>query len=476
MSIARQLAERITSASLEKLPPEAVYWSKIALLDTVGVALAGTVEEPPRILLAALELEDCRGPSLIWGTNQRTPCLDAALINATAAHALDFDNSHNTSAGHNSAPMIPALIAAAEAYDASGRDVLLAHVVGFEVGARLGLGLNPYHHAKGWHPTSTFGVFAVAAACARLMGLSVAQTENALAICTSLASGTKANFGTMTKPLHVGECARRGLLAALVARRGFTAKPESLEHKYGFFNIYGDPDKYSTEKILERWAAPWDIVKPGAAYKQYACCGGTHPAIDVCLKIVQQHGRLQPGQIAQVDSWIAPSRIVNVNRPAPNSTEDARFSMQYCLARALVDGNVLSQHFEGDAYLDPIIHSLLPRTTVKPFADGQFPEGMPYGAEVRVTLADGKVLAGRIERPLGRTTDNPIPLEQLQTKFKDCSRKILPQPIIARALGIIDRFEHVGSVTELTSCLDPTGFGAARTGSQPKRNRSTVSE
>ncbi|MBI4206604.1 MAG: MmgE/PrpD family protein, partial [Betaproteobacteria bacterium] len=149
MSLARQLAERICALRYESLPPEAVHWSRVAVLDTVGVALAGSREAAPRVVEEVLELRSGDGPCLIIGTNRRAGALDAALVNGTAAHALDYDNTASSLGGHVSAVMIPALIAAAEAHGGSGRDLLLAHVAGFETG-RIGLGVNPHHTEKGW--------------------------------------------------------------------------------------------------------------------------------------------------------------------------------------------------------------------------------------------------------------------------------------------------------------------------------------
>src|SRR6266508_5266934 len=182
------------------LSDEAVYANKIALLDTIGVTLAGCREDAPRILDEVVAPK-AGGPSLIFGTDRRVSALDAAHVNGTAAHALDFDNTASNLGGHVSAVMVPALIASGEAHASTGKDLLLAHAAGFETG-RIGLALNPEHTEKGWHPTATLGIFAVTAACARLLGLDTDQIETALALSTSLAAGTKANFGTMTKPLH----------------------------------------------------------------------------------------------------------------------------------------------------------------------------------------------------------------------------------------------------------------------------------
>lgn len=472
MGLARQFAERVAALDYEDLPPEAVYWSKVAVLDTVGVTLAGAVEAAPRILGEVLGLQAGAGPSLILGTNLRANPLDAALVNATASHALDFDNTSNTMAGHMSASMIPALLAASDAFGASGSEVLLAHTAGFEVGARLGHGLNFYHHEKGWHPTSTLGVFAVAAACARLLKLSVAETETALALSTSLAAGTKANFGTMTKPLHAGQCARGGLMAALLARKGFTANPDAFEHKQGFFNVFNGPGNFDAARILESWSDPLDIVAPGACYKQYPCCAGAHAAIDAALALVREHGPFDTREIARVDAWTPKRRLAHTNRPDPASALDAKFSVQYCVARALLHGKVVFEHFESDAYRDPVVRGLLPRIHAAPHTANQFPAGNNNGAEVKVTLADGKAHSVKIDRALGRTSENPIPLGQLQAKFEDCALRVLTPEAVATVSRMIEKFENIDSARDFTALLEPSN--AAKINSSWELQRSAI--
>jgi 2-methylcitrate dehydratase PrpD len=355
--------------------------------------------------------------------------------------------------GHASATMIPALIAAGEAFGASGRDLLLAHAAGFETGARLGRGLNMYHYEKGWHPTSTLGVFAVTAACARLLKLSVAETETALALSTSLAAGIKANFGTMTKPLHVGQCARGGLLAALLARRGFTANPDAFEHKQGFFNVFNGPGNYDIARILEGWGDPLDIVTPGACYKQYPCCASTHSPVDATLTLVREHGPFDANAIARVDSWTSAQRLAHTNRPDPNNALDAKFSVQYCVARALLHGKVVFEHFEGDACRDPAVRDLLPRIHAAPCTEKQFPPHHHIGAEIRVTLADGRAFTATVDRPLGRTSENPIALEHLKAKFESCAGRVLAPATVAAVSRRIDSFEELGSVRDFTALL-----------------------
>lgn len=458
MGLAFQLAERITAMRFEDLPPTAVQASKVAVLDTLGVALAGSRELAPRMVEEVLELQTGHGPCLIIGTALRAGALDAALINGTAAHALDFDNTASNLGGHVSAVVVPALIAAGEAYGASGRDVLLAHVAGYEAG-RIGRGVNPYHTERGWHPTWTVGVFAVVAACARLLELSVRDTETALALATSLAGGTKANFGTMAKPLHAGQCARNGLLAVLLARKGFTAHPDAFEHKQGYFNVFNGPGNYDASRILEGWGNPLDIVDPGASYKLYPCCYSAHSAVEAALDLARQHGLFDADSIARVDTWTHERGLAHTDRPDPASALDAKFSVQYCVARALLDGKVVLEHFEGDAWRDPAIRGFLRRVHAAPYTGKLFSPDDPFDAEVKVTLASGNAYSRKVDRPLGRTTDNPIPADRIKAKFENCAGQVLKPEAVDAVSRAVEALDQGRPVVELTRLLVPDGKG-----------------
>lgn len=457
MNLAHHFAERITALRYEDLPPEAVYWSKVAVLDTLGVMLAGSREEAPHILEDVLGLPAGGGPCLIVGSERRAGALDAALINGTAAHVLDFDNTAAHMGGHVSAVMVPALLAAAEAFGACGRDLLLGHVAGYEVGARIGQSVNFYHSEKGWHPTWTIGVFAVTAACARMLNLTVEQTETALALATSLAGGTKANFGTMTKSLHAGSCARNGLLAVMLARKGFTANPDAFEHKQGFFEVFNGKGNYDAARATAHWADPLDIVVPGASYKLYPCCYSTHAAIEAALNIVRGHGRLDPGKIARVESHTADVRLMHTDRPDPRSELDAKFSVQYCVLRALIDGKVVMEHFENEAYREAVVRDLLPRVHAIALGGIKFDNPDPFNAMVNVMLTDGTKLTASVDYPLGRTSANPVTLADLKAKFENCAGRVLA-PQTARTLApAIDTFEEVKLVREFMAQVVPAG-------------------
>ncbi|HVB17050.1 MAG TPA: MmgE/PrpD family protein [Stellaceae bacterium] len=455
MTIIEGIAERIGAIGYAGLPPEAVRSAKMAVLDTVGVTLAGANEECARIV--GRVLGGGAGECLIFGSERRAAPLDAALINGTAAHALDFDDVSDSLGGHPSAPILPALFALGEVLDCTerpvgGRDFIAAYVAGFETETRIGRGVHLHHYEKGWHPTATLGVFGAAAACAHLMGLDRVQTAQALAIAASLAAGIKANFGTMTKPLHVGHTARSGLLAAMLAKEGFTANPAALEHKQGFLQVFNGAGTFDAGKILKDWGQPYDIVRPGLAAKQHPCCGSTHPAIDAMLLLRAENSLghdIAPDKVARIDSWTHPRRLAHTDRPDPQSGLDAKFSVQYCLARALLEGIIRLDHFEGEAFRDPAVRALMRRIHAAPHPE----DGEALGAEVRVTFDDGRVIAQRVGVALGRGPDNPLTPEALGAKFADCAGRALPPVQVAEVQRLLLQLDEAASLRAVVAAI-----------------------
>lgn len=448
MTLAADLAARIAALDFVDLPPAAVANAKTAILDTVAVTLAGCREDAVRLLLRVPGLAG-RGPSLLLGQSLRTEALNAALVNGVSAHALDFDDVNITMGGHPSAPILPALFALADMVDCDGRDFILAFIAGFEVETRIARGVNFHHYKKGWHPTATLGVFGAAAACARLLALDEGRIATALAIAASLASGIKANFGTMTKPLHVGHCARNGLLAALLAREGFTGGARAFEHDQGFLNVFNGPGTYDAPQILAGWADPLEIVEPGAGIKLYPCCDSTHPAIDGVLTLARQHG-LEAGQVERVDGHVHAMRLVHVNRPDPQSATDAKFSVQYCVARALIDGRIVLQHFADEAFRDPKVRELMRRVHVEPRSDPDFDSPGHYTTELTIRTVAGERHRIRIDQPYGRTPQQPLPPELLRAKFDSCVEAVLPTSRAGELHDAISTLEHAPSMRRVT--------------------------
>jgi 2-methylcitrate dehydratase PrpD len=450
MTLIEQIAEKIVAIRYEDLPREAVNWSKAAILDTVGVTLAGAGEDCARMVERTLG--GARGDCLIFGSDRRVGPLDAALVNGTAAHALDFDDVSNSLGGHPSAPIVPALFALGETADCTGAAFIAAYVAGFETETRIGRGVHFHHYEKGWHPTATLGVFGAAAACCHLMRLSDTQTATALAIAASMASGVKANFGTMTKPLHVGHTARDGLFAALLAQGGFTANPGALEHSQGFLMVYNGAGNFDADAILKDWGNPYDVVSPGPAFKQYPCCGSTHPALDALLALRSEHP-MPADKIARIDSWTHPRRLAHTNRPDPKTGLDAKFSVQYCLARATLQGEIRLEDFEGKAYDDSSVRALMSRIHAAPHPDTGTANEAALGAEVRVTFADGTAVAKKVGAALGRGPDNPLPAGALVAKFANCAGRALPAAAVTRLQALLDHLETASSLRAVTAAI-----------------------
>ena len=298
MTLARELAARVVATSFEDVGEPAKHYAKIGLLDTIAVGIAGADDDAARI--ARRVVGGSAGQALVWGTGERIGCLEAAFVNGVAANVLDFDDCTDNLGGHPSSPILPALIGLAEELGASGRDVLTAYVVGFEIETCLGRGVNFHHYEKGWHPTATLGVFGAAAACAKLMGLDEQRTTHALGLCASLAAGVKSNLGSMAKPMHVGNCSRNGLMAAQLAAEGFTSNADALEHHQGFLEVFNGAGHYDIGRILAKWGTPWDIEMPGIAIKQYPCCLSTQAVVDAMIRLARDHDLRLEG-VARID-------------------------------------------------------------------------------------------------------------------------------------------------------------------------------
>ena len=452
MALALELGKRIRALHYVDLPADVLHWAKIGIVDTVGVTLAGSGNVDPGVAILERILPPSTGNSLVFGSSRRIGAPDAAMVNGTASHALDFDDCNNTFCGHPSAPILPALFALADERGASGEAFLTAYVAGVETECKLALGIGLYQYTHGWHPTSTLGVFGAAASCAHLLGLDESKTALALGIAASLSSGIKANHGTMTKPLHVGQTARSGLIAALLAQEGFTANVDAFEHKHGYFEVFNGAGNYDASVILPAWGAPFDLARPGLAIKQYPCCASTHPALDAMLELVRAHD-LGPANVARIDAWIHRRRLEHTNRADPRSALEAKFSLQYCLARALTDRAVRTEHFEGAAFRDSEVRAIMRCVHVAPYTTAQFPAENHFAGEVKVTSHDGRTLVARVDQALGRSVERPVSESQLREKFEGCAARALSADAIQSVYATIRDLEHIADVRELTAMI-----------------------
>lgn len=448
MSIALEVARRINALQVDQFPAEAVDWAKVAVIDLIGCALAGAPEDTTDIVLKAAATSVADDGCVVIGRGEKLRALDAALVNGTAGHALDFDDTSKSMAGHPTVVIAPALLALSEQQKASGKDFLNAYIVGVEAATRIARGVNFHHYEKGWHPTATLGIFGAAAACGWLLRLTDEQMTSALALCISHAAGVKSNFGSQTKPLHAGVAARHGLFAALLAKGGFTANPDAFEHPQGFFHMFNGAGNFHPERMLKDWGAPLDLLAPGISIKKYPCVYSVHGAIDAAIFITQQH-RLKGDDIAGVVVTMHRRRLLPHVQRGATSPLDAKFSLPYAVARALVDGRVLMEHFEGERFRDADVRKVMDVVTTTAHDD----DSNDYGATVVVHLRGGATLTHSVPAPLGRGPEIPLPISMLRDKFMDCASRALDAGQSADVFAALEGLQDARNMRDVAAML-----------------------
>lgn len=453
-TMAFTLAERLATINIGNVSAHAKRVAISGIIDTIGVTLLGATEPVVSVLQNALADDLSEGKALVFGARRRTGVLDAALINGTASHAADYDDMAHAMGGHPSVTLVPVIFALGEAMGSSGSEVLEAYVVGFEAECRIGRVANPDHYTRGWHPTSTLGVFGSATAAARLLKLDAGRTAIALSIAASFASGVKANFGTMTKPLHVGHCARSGLMAAQLAKAGFTANPGVFEHKQGYLAAYDGLANVHIDRLLDQWGELLEVEQESVGVKQFPCCGSTHPAVRAMLAL--RAGGLRPDDVESIAITANRRRLPHTDNPEPKSALGAKFSMQYATARALLDGPPRLEHFEGEAFLDPSVKRLLAMTTVLAYPDRStelvHEEDNEMAADITVVTRNGQRIHTHAPHALGRGGKDPMSDAEMWEKYRDCATRLLPKNQAAESFGALqglERCERIGDIAKL---------------------------
>ena len=447
---ARRLAEFVASS----VPPQlARQQAAAAIRDTVGVMLAGAVEPAARTV-QSIARDEGSGPCLILGTGVRTGASWATMANGVAAHALDFDDMCFVSLAHPSCALLPAALAACELTGGSGRTLLDGYVVGFELECRLGKVMNPRHyHERGWHCTSTIGSVGAAAAAARALGLSPVQIGHALGIAATSACGLKENLGSMVKPLHAGLAARNGILAALLAQRGYLASERSLDGPQGFLAAM-DAQQLDLDLAVAELDTHWEILTTGITVKLYPSCAATHPTLDVLLDLRHQE-QFTPSDVESVEVEVdsMTPRLLIYDRPT-NGLE-GKFSMPFCAAAAIAYGDVGIGTFEGEQVKADVIQTLLPRVTRR--ATAAFDSKPPLSqSRVTLRLRDGRVLTKCADGARGYP-GRPASDDQLAAKFSDCARRSMPPGVADAVWTMLTGIDIVNDVSALTALLSDAG-------------------
>ncbi len=387
-----------------------------AITDCVACMLAGYGTELREPLLAVVGGPGAKGGAALIGAKREASLHDAALYHGALGHALDYDDISHPAYSHPSTVLVPALLAAASAAQASGRDFVTAYVVGLEVFGRLGRALNLQHYKNGWHSTSTFGSIASAAAVGRLLNLSANELRMAVGIAASASSGLRVNFGTMTKPLHAGYAARNGVLAATMAREGFTASPDVLLHRFGFAKVFNQTGGFD-ESAFAAWGGTLEIVTEfGIALKLFPACAATHPAIEAAIML---RGKLQDPvrEIASVRVGaceLAQEPLIYREAKTPLQ---GKFSMHYCVASALLDGHVRLSTFTDEKVARKEVQALVAKTVME--VDERVRHDKEFAAVVSIRTVDGRTLEQEVHVAPGKPARWFTP-EQMREKFMDC--------------------------------------------------------
>ena len=419
-----------------------------AVLDTIGVTLAGAAEPAARIVRDVIA-RDGGGPCTVLGSASLANAGNAALANGTAAHALDYDDMCFVSLAHPSAPLVAAALAAGELAHAPGRALLDAYIVGFEVEARRGRVMNPRHYQRGWHCTSTLGTIGAAAGASRVLGLDAVAAGHALAIAASEASGLKENFGTMVKPLHAGLAARNGVLAALLAQAGMTASAGAIDGPQGFLAAM-DSEQPSLDSVAGDLGARWEIVDTGITVKLYPSCAGTHPTLDALLDLKRSDG-FAADEVEAIEIGVDPIVPTILIYDHPSSGLEGKFSMPFCAAAAVVHGRVGIDTFTASQLSDPAILAVQSRVMMR--VDTTLDASAPALTQARVTvrLRDGRVLTASADGARGYPA-RPASDDELAAKFMSCAVPALSESRAAGALKAwraIDTAEDIRTLTAL---------------------------
>ncbi|MCB1739507.1 MAG: MmgE/PrpD family protein [Gammaproteobacteria bacterium] len=455
MSRATDVTRRIARWTAESAPVRSdlgLRRAVDAIQDTVACMVAGAGDEGSYSVRRTVAGYG-EGPVTVVGARRGAIAPLAALANGTSAHALDFDDNYMPALTHASAVLVPALLALAEQHDRSGAALVDAYITGLEVHAAVGRGIGRRQYDLGWHSTSTIGCIGTAAACARLLGLDADTTTHAISLAVSHASGAKVQFGSPGKPFHAGMAAHNAVLSATLAEQGLTARPDAIEGERGFADLYaGDPEADWTP-ILDTLGQTPAIEAYGLAPKLYPCCGSAHRVLDSVLALRAEHG-FDAGQVETVEALVGYGNKRNLCYDEPTQEMEARFSLNYCVAVALLYGRVSLADFTPSAVGRPEVRALLHRTIMNATpagAEGNDPTSrLPH--EVRIRLKDGRVLESETLWARG-TIHNPFAREDLNAKFADCCAGILGDEDYDAALRGCQDILALSSVRELTRHL-----------------------
>lgn len=453
LPVTASLASFAAGLRIEDTGSQAVAAAKRSFVDAVGVAVAGSCQPGPSILAKYVTRLGAKPKATVIGSKQKSAPTLAAWVNATAADALGWADFSLVQMNHPSAAIAPAVLALGEAENAAGPAILASYIVGVEISNKIAQGVKPEFHKKGWHALGVCNAFGAAAAASRLLGFDPQQTANALGIAGAQASGVKASMVTMTKSYVAGAAARSGIEAALLTARGYTGPRDVIEGRDGFLQTFGSGADGSA--LLDRLGDPLDFESPGLTLKLYPSCTHTHTGIVAALNVKAKHG-VTADQIESVTCSVTPVVYDFLAWPSPKDAKEAKFSMQFCVATALLNDTVRLSNFTDAAVSDPRTVALMKRISmvVSPelAALGYNPTSAPSGCIMTVRLKGGQEFVERVDR--GPWEPPSIPSDDtLREKFVSACNGVLDSNAANRAFEAAYSIDRQSGVQSLMSLL-----------------------
>ena len=452
------VARFIAEGDLADIPNDVTDKAKLAIADCLGVALAGAGAPSSEIVLDFIREIGGTPRAGIIGTTLRASIPDAAFGNGMVSSALLYDDTSIAMHGHSSATLVPVMLALGEALGKSGREILEAYLVGFEIEAVIGLAVEPEHYERGWHATATIGTLGATATACRLMSLPADNVRMALAIATSLVSGSRQNFGTMTQALHGGIPARNGVVAAQLAARGLTADANILESRMGFFSLFGNHDR-AGEVAAAKFGKEWALQKPILAMKLYPCGFPLHRPIEGTIELAKEQD-LHADDIEEIICgvhYLIPETVFYDN---PQTGLQGKTSISYCIARALIDRRIGLAEFTDEKVLEPAVRQLMAkvRVEVPPELSADAVRGriaaIAAPAFIQMRLRDGRVLDRRVDYYRGDPM-RPLSADDVAEKFRDCAADVIAPERAEKVLEIVAALEDLDRTTDLMALLTP---------------------
>jgi 2-methylcitrate dehydratase PrpD len=453
MGVTEEIVRFIYTTRYEALPAEVVFRTKTLIADAIGTMLAGSREEGSRILQSYLRQPGDREEATFVGAGFKGCAAAAALANAAAGHALDFDSIQlsswpATAHGIRIHPTVPALAAAlavGEPRGISGRSLILACAVGIEVACRVTEAIPPDSYQVAYQSTATMGGLGAVAAAGKILGLDEDALMRAMGLAATMAAGLRENFGTMTKAFHSGRAAEAGILAAGLAQSGFTAAPNILEARRGFFLAMGG--KHEPGQISGKLGNPYFVLDPGLHIKRYPCAILVHPAIKAVIDLARTHN-LTAETVRRVEVGVSDVVTATLNHPEPRTGLEGKFSVAFPLALALLERQVRLIDFTDEKVNDPEVIALMKKFTVRTDPRLQESGGDEVTANLCIELTSGRRLEQVATLEKGKS-QKWISETDLREKFRACATRALPMDQANGALDLLLRIEVGESIRPL---------------------------